>query len=158
MLRIAKLDRFDMINNPGEDKASFTIWFSGCSMNCKNCYNPELQSKDKGDEYNVKSILFTISNECNKHDMNTVVLLGGEPLEQDHSDIVTLLDRLHRDKYNVWLYTGHEFEDIPDDIKEYLYTIKCGPYIEELSCDGFPSSTNQRIYRKVSGKWEQITI
>lgn len=158
MLRIAKLDRFDMINNPGEDKAAFTIWFSGCSMNCKNCYNPELQSKDKGDEYNVKSILFTISNECNKHDMNTVVLLGGEPLEQDHSDIVTLLDRLHRYKYNVWLYTGHEFEDIPDDIKEYLYTIKCGPYIEELSCDGFPSSTNQRIYRKVSGKWEQITI
>ena len=43
-------------------------------------------------------------------------------------------------------------------IKDNLYTIKCGKYIEELRCDGFPSSTNQRIFRNIDGKWEQINI
>ena len=49
MLRIAKFDRYDLVNNPGDDKASSTSWFGGCSVKCKNCHNPELQAKDKGE-------------------------------------------------------------------------------------------------------------
>ena len=74
-LRIAKFDRYDLVNNPGDDKASFTLWFSGCSMNCPNCHNPELQNKDSGEEYNVNTVLFAICNECNKQNLDTVVLV-----------------------------------------------------------------------------------
>lgn len=157
-LRIAKFDRYDLINNPGDDKASFTLWFSGCSMNCPNCHNPELQNKDRGEEYNVKTILFAICNECTKQNLDTVVLLGGEPLEQEFEDLSMLLNKLRIYGYKVWLYTGWEFENIPESIKDSLHTIKCGPYIDELRCDGFPASTNQRIFRKTDGEWKQIQL
>ena len=158
MLRIAKFDRYDLVNNPGDDKASFTIWFSGCNMGCKNCHNPELQSKDRGQKYDTKTVLFAICSECEKQNLDTVVLLGGEPLEQEFDSLSLLINKLHTYGYKVWLYTGWEFENIPNAIKNNLYTIKCGPYIEELSCEGFPSSTNQRIFRKIDNEWQQINI
>lgn len=157
-LRIAKFDRYDLVNNPGDDKASFTIWFGGCSRNCKNCHNPELQPKDKGGEYNVNTVLFAVCKECDEHGLDTVVLLGGEPLEQDHYELGMLLNKLHRYGYKIWLYTGWEFEDIPEVIKNKLYTIKCGPYVDDLRCDGFPSSSNQRVFRKTDNEWHQISI
>ena len=158
MLRIAKFDRYDLVNNPGDDKASFTLWFSGCSMGCKNCHNPTLQSDDKGGEYDTRTILFAIGRECEKQDINTVVLLGGEPLEQPYEDLFLLVSKLHIQGYKIWLYTGWEFEDIPEQIKNNLHTIKCGPYVDDLRCDGFPSSTNQRVFRKIDNVWQQINI
>lgn len=158
MLRIAKFDRYDLINNPGDDKAAFTIWFGGCSMGCKGCHNPELQPANKGETYDTKTILFAICNECTKQDLDTVVLLGGEPLEQEFEDLSLLVNKLRTYGYKVWLYTGWEFEDIPSAIKDNLYTIKCGRYNEELKCDGFPSSTNQRIFRKIDNEWVQIQL
>lgn len=157
MLKIAKFDRYDLINNPGDDKAAFTLWFSGCSMNCKNCHNPELQSGDRGEEYDVKTVLFAICNECTKQNIDTVVLLGGEPLEQKFEDLNLLVNKLHTYGYKIWLYTGWEFENIPEQIKDKLYTIKCGRYDDNLKCDGFPSSTNQRVFRKIDDVWKLIT-
>jgi organic radical activating enzyme len=127
-------------------------------MNCPNCHNPGLQSKDKGEEYGVKTVLFAICNECEKHNLDTVVLLGGEPLEQEFESLNLLINKLYTSGYKIWLYTGWEFEDIPESIKNNLYTIKCGRYIDELACDGFPSSTNQRVFRKIDNEWQQISI
>ena len=158
MLSIAKFDRYDLANNPGDDKPAFTLWFSGCSMGCYNCQNPSLQSKERGESYEVKTVLFAICNECPKHNIDTVVLLGGEPLEQDLNDLVTLINKLKGYGYKVWLYTGWEFEDIPEPVKDGLHTIKCGRYIEELRCDGFPASTNQKVLRKIDNKWEEINL
>lgn len=159
MLNIAKFDRYDLLNNPGDDKPAFTIWFSGCSRNCTNCHNPELQSKDRGGEYDVKAVLFAICSECDKQGIDTIVLLGGEPLEQDFEDLNLLLNKLKMYEYKIWLYTGWEFEDIPESIKSKLYTIKCGPYVDELRYDGFPASTNQRLFRRNDdGEWNKITL
>ena len=158
MLSITKFDRYDLVNNPGDDKASFTIWFSGCSMKCKNCHNPRLQSKDSGNKYDVRAVLFTICEECTKRNIDTVVLLGGEPLEQNIDDMSILVNKLNMYGYKIWLYTGREFGDVPTQIRDKLYTIKCGPYIDELRRDGFPSSLNQRVFRKINNVWQQINI
>jgi anaerobic ribonucleoside-triphosphate reductase activating protein len=157
-LRIAKFDRYDLVNNPGDDKAAFTIWFSGCSMGCHNCHNPELQSKDRGESYDTRTVLFAVCGECEKQNIDTIVLLGGEPLEQELEDLMMLLNKLHIYGYKIWLYTGWEFENIPNQIKDKLHTIKCGRYMDELKCDGFPSSTNQRVFRKIDKEWQQISI
>lgn len=158
MFTIAKTDRYDMINNPGDDKPSFTVWFSGCSIKCPECYNPLLQDKLNGNEYMVDTILFTICHECEKQDIDTVVLIGGEPLEQDEYDLQLLCRRLSMYGYKIWLYTGYEFEDIPESLKQYLYTIKCGKYDKDQKCEGFPSSSNQRIFRTINGTWTQIKL
>lgn len=159
MLTVAKYDRYDLVNTPGDDKPCFTVWFSGCSMGCSGCHNPLLLNRDNGTPYEVNTVLYTICHECEKQDITTVVLLGGEPMEQNFDDITMLASKLKSYGYNVWLYTGWEFEDIPDELKHHLYTIKCGKYDEKLHVDGFPASSNQRILRKsTNGEWVQITL
>lgn len=159
MLSIAKIDRYDNLNNPGDTKAALTLWFSGCSVQCNGCHNSGLWDKSAGQEYTVDGILFTICTVFQKYDMDTVVLLGGEPMEQDTNEIKRLVNRLSMYGYKVWLYTSTEFEDIPDDIKKDLYTIKCGKYDEALDqTPKFPSSSNQRIFRKTDEEWKQINL
>ena len=158
MLTVAKLDRYDLVNTPQADKPAFTIWFSGCSMKCKDCYNPKLWDKSAGNEVEASTLIFTICRECEKLDIKDVVFLGGEPMEQDITDLQHLAMKLHSYGYRIWLYTGWEFDQIPETLKQYMYTIKCGHYDADLKCDGIPSSTNQKFYRNNDNNWEEITF
>lgn len=157
-LVISKLDRYDLVNTPGTDTPAFTIWFSGCSMHCKGCYNEILWDPKHGESYDKKTVLFDICYECDKQNVHTVVFLGGEPMEQTYSDLKFLAYKLHGYGYKIWLYTGWEFEQVPDDFKKYLDTIKCGKYDETLLTGKFPASSNQRIFRQTNGVWNQITL
>lgn len=157
MLTVAKFDRYDMVNNPMDSTASFTIWFSGCSFKCKGCYNEQLQDKSFGTKYEPHKIFFDIMNECRKLGIKSVVLIGGEPLQQNINDLLSLCKSLHGVGINVWLYTGYEFEDVDKSLLQYLYTIKCGRYNDEMKQDGFPASSNQQVYRSIAGVWTNIT-
>lgn len=157
-LNIAKFDRYDLVNTPGTDKPAFTVWFSGCSMHCPGCYNEVLWDGTKGQVYDTNVVLFDICHECDKQELDTIVLIGGEPLEQTYSDIQYLAYKLSSFGYKIWLYTGWEFEQIPEALKKYLYTIKCGKYDESKATGGFPASSNQRIFRQTDGVWNQITL
>ena len=158
MLTIAKFDRYDLVNTPMSDTAAFTIWFSGCHFRCKGCYNERLWYSDFGAKFTVDDALIIILNQCESQGLHHVVLLGGEPLDQDFVGICELLDRLYSYGIRIWLYTGYEFNEIPPPILQTLYTVKCGVYKEDLKCDGIPSSTNQKFYRKIDEKWNEITF
>lgn len=158
MLSIAKFDRYDLVNTPSADRPAFTLWFSGCSQHCEGCYNTRLWDKAAGKEHDVDTVVFTIANSCERTDVTDVVLLGGEPMEQDATSLKSLLMKLVRNGFKVWMYTSWEFDDIPIDIKNYLYTIKCGRYDESLKCDDIPSSTNQKFYRNDGSGWKEISF
>ena len=158
MLTIAKFDRYDMANNPGDATASITIWFSGCSLRCKNCHNRKLWDKEYGHKYYASAVAKIVRAECNKLNIKSVVLLGGEPLQQDKEELLSLCRLLKEAGLKIWLYTGYDFQDADDfGILEYIYTVKCGEYIERLKQDGFPASSNQRVYRRVDKYFEDIT-
>lgn len=157
MLTVAKFDRYDMVNNPMEDTASFTIWFSGCNFHCKNCYNRALWNKNFGHKYDAHSVVRIVRASCNKLNVKSVVLIGGEPLQQDKQELLSLCQLLNESGLRIWLYTGYEFDDIDDDILKYVYTVKCGRYVDKLRQDGFPASSNQKVYRKTADKWTDIT-
>ena len=157
MLTIAKFDRYDMVNNPGDMTASMTIWFSGCSFKCKNCYNKKLWDAEYGHKYDVASVVEIIKIECNKLNIKSVVLLGGEPLQQDKQELLSLCRLLNEAGLKIWLYTGYEFDDVDKDILPFIYTIKCGQYIDGLKQDGFPASSNQKVYRQIDGNFINIT-
>lgn len=156
MLTVAKFDRYDMVNNPLDTTASFTIWFSGCTFKCKGCYNQQLQDKSFGIEYTPQQIS-NIINKCKHLGIKSVVFIGGEPLQQNINDLLSLCKSLHDDGMNIWLYTGYEFDDVDKSLLQYLYMIKCGRYNEEMKQDGFPASSNQQVYRLIAGAWENIT-
>lgn len=137
---VNSFDRFDVVNSIGSNKPSFTIWFAGCSHKCKGCHNPLLWDINNGSEYTPKEILEVIKSI--DYDYDDVVLLGGEPLEQD--DIIELCGLLADEGYKVWLYTG--YTAVPKQIVGKLYFAKLGKYEEDLKQEGFPSSSNQRYY------------
>lgn len=157
MLTIAKFDRYDMINNPGDTTASMTIWFSGCSFRCKNCYNRKLWDSKFGSKHGAEAVAKIVKASCNKLGTKSVVLLGGEPLQQDKQELLSLCRLLNGAGLKIWLYTGYEFDDVDKDILEFIYTIKCGRYVDELRQDGFPASSNQRVYRSIAGDFVDIT-
>lgn len=157
MLTIAKFDRYDMVNNPGDETASLTIWFAGCNFGCKKCYNRQLWSKENGRKYHAEPVAHLVRATCNKLNLKSVVLLGGEPLQQNKEELLLLCRLLHECGLKIWLYTGYEFDEVDKDILQYIYTIKCGRYVDKLKQDGFPASSNQNVYRLIAGDWVDIT-
>jgi anaerobic ribonucleoside-triphosphate reductase activating protein len=139
-LRVGGLNPLSTIDAEG---ISFVIYFQGCSRGCPNCHNPELQSFNGGKETTNVDILMEINR--NKEWYTSVVLQGGEPLQQDHFNIACLMRSIKSMGLEVWLYTGFDEKDIPDNIKKYCDVIKAGAYIEELKTGGFPASKNQAV-------------
>lgn len=156
-MRVAKFDRYDMVNNPGDDTAAFTVWFSGCSFGCKNCQNTVLWDGNRGKEYYWNDIAHIVIESCKKLGTKYVVLLGGEPLQQQKGELLFLCSWLKSEGIKIWLYTGYNIDDVPDTILKQIYTVKCGRYIEDLRQDGFPASSNQRVYRYIAGDLVDIT-
>lgn len=158
-LTIAKFDRYDLVNSPGSEKPAFTIWFSGCSQKCEGCYNQKLWDPNAGKKHDVNTVMFAISKQREYSGVDDVVFLGGEPMEQDATDLTTLAQKLSDAGFKIWLYTSWEIDEIPASVKQHMYTIKCGKFEQSLKCDGIPSSTNQAFYRKnKSGEWTPITL
>lgn len=157
---VAGFDRYDLVNTPMADTATFTIWFAGCTHGCKGCQNKELWDFNKGEYFGANELFDLIVKETEKTKIRTVTLLGGEPLQQnDIAGLVVLCKRLWCADYKIWLYTGYEFKDIPKIFLRYVDYIKCGKYIEELRANegSFPITTNQMVYSK-AGDWKPITI
>lgn len=149
---INSFDRYDIVNNPGEDKPAFTIWFAGCTVGCKGCYNPKLWSKNNGTQYSAHDIIDIIESQPIEY--SSVILLGGEPLEQDGEKLLFLCRMLKRRGYNIWLYTSREFNDISDDILDNIYVAKTGKFdIDAMIDGGVLSSSNQRLYIKQNNIW-----
>jgi anaerobic ribonucleoside-triphosphate reductase activating protein len=153
MLTIAKFDRYDTVNNVGEPKPSFTIWFSGCTLHCPGCHNKELWEFNNGEMMDTSQVYHVVADECIKLGIETVVLLGGEPLDQHWPELLALCSTLHNNGLKIWLYTGYDFNDIPVVIRNYVDIAKCGRYIESLKCEGFLASANQELWHKINNKW-----
>lgn len=152
-----KFDRYDMVNNPGDNTAAFTIWFTGCDFHCKNCHNRKLWNKDAGRKHKAELVASIVRSSCHRLNTKSVVFLGGEPLQQDKQELLSLCRLLTEADLKIWLYTGYDLSDVDEEILKYVHTIKCGRYIDKLKQDGFPASTNQKVYRSVNGKFVDIT-
>lgn len=130
-------------------KIAVAIYFSGCSIRCKDCQNKELWDPKGGTS---RSIEF-VAKQINEHPLaESVVFLGGEPTDQ-----VGFLEKLCeavKNKEKV-LYTGREFEELPNSLLSHLDTIICGPYKSDLHVDRWPASSNQRIFTKKGIEWIQ---
>ena len=129
------------------DKIAVAIYFSGCSLRCKDCQNPELWDRNSGTKMNLDKVVKKIE----EHSLaESVVFLGGEPTEQ-MDFLIAFCEKL-KSKEKV-LYTGREFEELPNNLTSNLDLIVCGPYKSELHVGGWPASSNQRIFKKEGKSW-----
>jgi organic radical activating enzyme len=136
---------------------SLDVYVAGCSglPHCVNCHNKESWNFNCGELYNegyfdkikIKVESFNIM-------IDNIMLFGGEPLDQNHDELLHMLLDLKSLNKDIWLFTRYDINKIPKEIKILCDYIKCGRYLPELACEdniyyGIKLATsNQKIYKK----------
>ncbi|EGT3659699.1 TPA: anaerobic ribonucleoside-triphosphate reductase activating protein [Clostridioides difficile] len=150
-MKYAEIRKFDVSNAPG---VRTTIFVSGCTHNCKGCFNKDLQDFHYGDIWSNKvedEIILYLKND-NIVGLN---ILGGEPLQQTKDDdLINFLKRVKNEtNKNIWLWSGYLFEEIMQDIsrRKFLY------YIDVL-VDGRFDISKRNISLKYRGSSNQRVI
>lgn len=151
MSRYAKIKKFDIANGSG---IRTSIYFSGCPIHCKGCFNQELWNPNYGKEYTEETYQ-EIKNSMNEH-IAGLSILGGEPLSDYNIDTVIELCKRFREDFpnkNIWLWTGYEIDKLSQK-QEYAFTlvdvVTVGPFIEELKdlSLSWAGSSNQTTFIK----------
>lgn len=156
-MNYASIKRMDVANGPG---VRMSLFVSGCTHYCKNCFNQEAWDFEYGNPFTEKeedSIIDYVSGDY----IAGLTLLGGEPLEpSNQKGLLPLLRRMKKicPEKSVWCYTGYDFEkdilermrkEIPEteEFLSYIDVLVDGEYIEELHNVSlrFKGSSNQRI-------------
>lgn len=133
------------------DKIAVAIYFAGCSLRCKGCQNSLLWDPQGGTLMHIDEVFKKVVD----HPLaQAIVFLGGEPTDQ--LDFLIPLSQKIKKSSNreLALYTGREFEILPQDLIDCLNLIVCGPYRLDLQQRGWPASSNQRILKKEAGQWQ----
>lgn len=115
-MNYAKIRKFDTSNGPN---IRSTLFVSGCTNDCKGCFNKDLQDFNYGNKWTKEIEDEFISNVKNEN-VKGVNILGGEPMEQIFDDeLVNLLDRIKVEaKKDIWLWSGYVYEDILNNQKQ----------------------------------------
>ena len=156
-MNYADIKKADISNGTG---VRVSVFVSGCTHHCKNCFNQEAWDFDYGKEFTQKEIDKVIS-ELNHSYVEGLSLLGGEPLEHKNQQGLLPLLRQVKQKFpdkNIWCYTGFTFDrdvingmcnkwDETKELVSYIDVIVDGKFEEDkksLSLK-FRGSKNQRI-------------
>lgn len=147
-MKYAQIRKYDIANGPG---IRTTLFVSGCTHNCKNCFNKEYQNFNFGKLFTdeVQDTLIQMIQETGHFS-----LLGGEPF-QCTWDIVPFLQRIKEEtNADIWCWSGYTFEELTGEstllqktILQYIDTLVDGRFQEcfkNISLK-FRGSSNQRI-------------
>ena len=156
-MNYADIKRIDVANGPG---VRVSLFVSGCTHHCKECFNPETWDFGYGKLFDEKAE-DEIIQYLKPDYIKGLTLLGGDPMEKVNQEaLIPLLEKVKKEypDKSIWCYTGYDFEN---DIKENMLencevTKKFMSYIDVL-VDGefklelkdfnlvFRGSSNQRI-------------
>lgn len=137
-----------------------SLFVSGCTHRCKNCFQPETWSFAFGSEFS-EAVADQLIESVRPGWVAGLTVLGGEPMEpQNQRDLLPFLQRFRRELANksIWMYTGDVLEDLLDPasprrteateaILGLLDVLVDGPFVEEKKdiTLRFRGSSNQRI-------------
>lgn len=151
--RPPSINNHSFLDYPENDDC-LTIFFTGCSHNCKNCQNKELQDLGKVyEELELGEFIELVTKVAKRLHTKNIVLQGGDPLHpQNRKFTKAIATRLGKD-YDICVYTGYKFAQIKEwvDNVKYVVTEKFdeSQYITPEKTDNYfqLASTNQEIYK-----------
>ena len=153
-MNYADIRPIDVANGPG---IRVSLFVSGCTHHCKECFNPETWDFAYGRPFGEEQVQ-AILGHLSKPYIRGLSLLGGEPFEpQNQAAVLELVERV-REVYpdkDIWCYSGYLFEQLAAgavgehsrELLERLDVLVDGPFIlerKDLSLR-FRGSANQRI-------------
>ncbi len=158
-MHYGNVKKFDIANGEG---IRTTLFVSGCTNRCKNCFQPETWAFDYGEEM-TREVWEDILSTFDNPSVRGLTVLGGEPMEPSNQRALLPLLREFKEKYpekNLWLFTGNLYEeltgglgehpkclDITEEILSLVDILVDGRFEEEKKQLGlrFRGSSNQRI-------------
>lgn len=147
----------DIANGSG---VRVSLFVSGCTNHCKNCFQPETWDFCYGNEFTEETIEEIIGL-LDKSYVNGLTVLGGEPMEPENQRGVLPLIKAVRTRLpekNIWMYTGFTYEllheegshcrcEVTDELLSMVDVLVDGRFVEELKDISlkFRGSSNQRL-------------
>ena len=153
------LKKTDIANGPG---VRVSLFVSGCTHHCKDCFNPETWNFTYGEEYTDK-VMTEILEALEPDYIQGITVLGGEPFEPSNQRELLPLYHAIRSKYpekTIWVYSGYTLEqdllqesrariEITDEILALIDVLVDGEFVLEKKNISlkFRGSENQRIIK-----------
>lgn len=155
-MNYADIKQYDVANGPG---VRVSLFVSGCTHHCKECFNPETWDFHYGKPFTDKTVEEILGYLAPEY-IKGLTLLGGEPFEHTNQQGLLPLLEAVREKYpnkSIWCFTGYDFEKdiLGRMVKDWEETEKMLSYLDVL-VDGefmiekkdlslvFKGSSNQR--------------
>lgn len=127
------------------------LWLCGCSRNCFNCANPELQEHNENNNIPISSVISLVSSLPSE--VSGYTITGGEPFDQTEelAELITFLNTVTDD---ILVYSGYTYNELlmrKDDNTNYILdniaVLIDGRYDENLNFGNkLKGSENQKVY------------
>ena len=158
-MNYATIKWYDIANGEG---VRISLFVSGCTHRCKNCFNEIAWDFDYGKPFDEKTQEKVLA-ELGSAYIAGLSVLGGEPFEPQNQAALLPFVREVKKRYPdkpIWCYTGFVLDEKQGELKEthkntpdtkelisLLDVLVDGPYIDELRniCLKFRGSSNQRV-------------
>ncbi len=137
-----------------------SLFVSGCTHHCKNCFNPETWNFDYGQPFTQQTeqeLLRLLEPSY----INGLSLLGGEPFEPENQRALLPFVKKVKARFpqkDIWCYTGYTLEtdllsesrartEVTEELLSLIDVLVDGEFVEELKNIRllFRGSENQRL-------------
>lgn len=161
-LNIAGIKFPDVGNGDG---CRLSIFVSGCTLNCPDCFNQESQDFNYGTPL-TENMLLQYFKKMDNPWVSGMSLLGGDPLEPHNQIGVLKICQEFKQKFpdkNIYLWTGRTLNELYNEeckqyetareILKYVDVLIDGRFMKELKEPNLylRGSTNQQVYFKKKG-------
>lgn len=153
-MNYGQIREYDIANGVG---IRATLFVTGCSHHCYNCFNPEYWDHIAGNEF-TKDVAETLVNYLKHPQVSGLTILGGEPFENVDGLIDFIKTYLKGQEWfrnkDIWCYSGYTIDQIIEDpnkrkLLELVDVLVDGKFVDSLKDPSlkFRGSSNQNIYK-----------
>lgn len=155
-MNYGEIKNCDIANGVG---VRVSLFVSGCTHHCKNCFNSETWDFDYGKKFD-DDVQDTIIKMLSPEYIAGLTILGGEPFEPSNQEALLPFIKRVKEKLpqkNIWMYSGYTFEELTvssrarcqhtDEILSLIDVLVDGRFVEEKKkiTLKFRGSENQRV-------------
>ncbi len=156
-MNYGEIKNYDISNGEG---IRVSLFVSGCTHHCKNCFNPETWNFDYGTPF-TRIVEDSIIEMLKPDYIDGFSLLGGEPFEPENQRVLLpFLKRIKNELPNktIWCYSGYMFDkellqdsrarcECTDEMLGLIDVLVDGEFVQDLYdiSLSFRGSSNQRI-------------
>lgn len=99
-MNYAQIRQYDVANGPG---IRCTFFVTGCSLNCKNCFNKEYQDPNFGEKW-TDTQTNQVIDYLNQEEIDGLTILGGEPFESC-DDLIEIVGKIRENtNKSIWIF------------------------------------------------------